>query len=57
MVADGVAERAAVLAELLADPERCDELGAAGRLYIRRHHDWDDVLDRLESLVKEVAGA
>ncbi len=57
MVADGVAERAAVLAELLANPARCDELGAAGRIYIRQHHDWDDVLDRLESLVKEVAGA
>ncbi len=55
VVADGAEERARVLAELLADPARCDELGAAGRLYIKEHHDWEDVLDQLECLVKEVA--
>lgn len=57
LVADGVEERARVLASLLADPERCDELGAAGRLYVQQHHDWEDVLDRLETLVREVARA
>jgi sugar transferase (PEP-CTERM/EpsH1 system associated) len=57
LVADGVEERAQVLADLLADPMRCDELGAAGRLYVQQHHDWKDVLDRLEILVREVARA
>jgi sugar transferase (PEP-CTERM/EpsH1 system associated) len=57
LVADGAEERSRVLADLLADPGRCDELGAAGRLYVKQHHDWGDVLDRLESLVREVARA
>lgn len=56
LVADGVEERARVLAELLADPERCDALGAAGRAYVQREHDWDAVLGRLVDVVEEVAG-
>ena len=57
LIADGVEERTRVLAGLLADLQRCDELGAAGRRYIRTHHDWTEVLDQLETLVREVAGA
>lgn len=57
LVADGAEDRARTLAGLLADPGRCDELGAAGRLYVKQHHDWTDVLDRLESLVRELASA
>lgn len=57
LVADGAEERAGVLAELLADPSRCDALGAAGRDYVRREHDWEAVLDRLEQLVGDLARA
>ncbi len=57
LVADGVTDRARVVAELLSDAARCDRLGAAGRTYVRRHHDWDAVLDRLTALVEDVAGA
>lgn len=55
LVADGAADRAEALAGLLADPARRDTLGAAGAAYVRREHDWDAVLDRLEQLVREVA--
>ncbi len=57
LVADGVVERARVLAELLSHPDRCDELGAAGRDYVRREHDWEAVLDRLAALVGDLTGA
>lgn len=55
MVADGVDDRARVIADLLLDPERCDGLAAAGQAYVRQAHDWDHVLDRLEALVREAA--
>jgi glycosyltransferase involved in cell wall biosynthesis len=57
LVVDGVEERAETVAALLADGARCDALGAAGRAYVREHHDWGRVLDRLEGLVREVTGA
>jgi sugar transferase (PEP-CTERM/EpsH1 system associated) len=57
LVADGAEERARLVAELLDDPTRCDELGAAGRDYVKRHHGWSEVLDRLEWVVREVTRA
>ncbi len=54
VVADGVDGRARVLAELLGDPERCDAIGAAGRAYVQREHDWDVVLGQLTDIVEEV---
>jgi glycosyltransferase involved in cell wall biosynthesis len=54
LVADGVDERAAAVGDLLADPPRCDALGAAGRDYVAREHDWDGVLRRLSALVADV---
>ncbi len=57
LVADGAAERAAAVAELLADPARTDALGQQGNAYVRARHDWGDVLDHLEGLVREVVGA
>ena len=55
MVADGIDDRARVISELLLDGERCDALAAAGQAYVRKAHDWDLVLDRLETLVREAA--
>lgn len=57
LVADGAEACAAAVAGLLADPARRDALGAAGRAYVRRAHDWDEVLARLEQLVRETTGA
>jgi glycosyltransferase involved in cell wall biosynthesis len=37
-------EWAATLTELLGDPERQAELGAAGRRYVEDHHHWDRCL-------------
>lgn len=55
LVADGPEARAEALVSILQDAERCDALGAAGRRYVAEHHDWDVVLDRVETLVGEVA--
>jgi sugar transferase (PEP-CTERM/EpsH1 system associated) len=57
LVADGASARADAVAGLLADPARADALGAAGRRYVRDAHDWDAVLDRLDTLVRETCRA
>lgn len=49
LVADGGLARAEMIASLLNDPARCDALGGAGQAYVRKHHDWEQVLDRLEA--------
>jgi sugar transferase (PEP-CTERM/EpsH1 system associated) len=35
------------IGELLADPARCRELGAAGRRFVEQHHHWDRCLEPL----------
>ena len=57
LVADGAEQRAAAVIPLLEDAARCDTLGERGREYVRAHHDWDVVLDRLDALVDSVCGA
>jgi len=57
LVADGTGARVQAIAGLLADPARCDALGAAGRAWVTRAHDWDAVLARLEQLVRETTRA
>jgi sugar transferase (PEP-CTERM/EpsH1 system associated) len=57
LVADGAAARAAAIAGLLADPARRDALGAAGRAFVRRAHDWDAVKARVQQLARETADA
>ncbi len=43
--------------ELLAgDHALGDELGAAGRAYVERRYDWDDLLDRYEAFLTNVRG-
>lgn len=49
LVADGIDTRAGTISALLQDGVRADTLGAAGRRYVRDHHDWDRVLDQLET--------
>jgi sugar transferase (PEP-CTERM/EpsH1 system associated) len=57
LVADGAEDRAQAIVELLTDPTRCDALAASGQAYVRREHDWEHVLDRLECLVREATVA
>ncbi len=58
LVCDGAADRARTVTDLLNDGGRRDALGQAGQTYVRRHHDWEVVLDRLEALVHQtLAGA
>lgn len=54
LVADGAPARADAVAQLLLDPTRADALGAAGRAWVARAHDWDDVQARVERLAREV---
>ncbi|MGI9501671.1 MAG: glycosyltransferase [Geminicoccaceae bacterium] len=54
LVADGAQARAEAIAALLNDPMRADALGAAGQAYVRRHHDWDRVLDQLEAALVDL---
>jgi polysaccharide biosynthesis protein PslH len=57
LVADGADARAEAIAGLLLEPARRDALGAAGRAHVLRAHDWDEVLARLERLVRETVRA
>ena len=57
LVADGAEARAAAIAGLLADPARRDALGAAGRAWVARAHDWSDVRARVQQLARETVRA
>jgi len=50
----GLAEFDAALSRLLADPQLRDQLGAAGREYVRANYQWDEVLARYERLLERV---
>lgn len=54
LVADGPEARAEAITALLNDAARADALGAAGQAYVRRHHDWDRVLDQLEASLADL---
>lgn len=56
-IADGAAGRARLVAALLADAERCDALGRAGRAYVRAEHDWDAVLDGMAASIRALVDA
>jgi len=55
LVADDGPDMARAVASLFADPEQADKLGAAGRAYVREHHDWERLMDRAAGLVSELA--
>jgi glycosyltransferase involved in cell wall biosynthesis len=54
LVADTDDELASAIVELLRDPARAARLGAAGRAYVREHHDWDVVASAYEALWEEI---
>ena len=44
-------------ARILEDPDLARRLGAAGNAYVREHHQWDDVVARLQHLLALIAEA
>jgi glycosyltransferase involved in cell wall biosynthesis len=53
-VADSDEALASSIVELLRDPARAARIGAAGRAYVRDHHNWDVVATAYEALWEEV---
>lgn len=49
-IADGIAR-------LIDDPVRADTLGAAARAWVLRHHRLEEVVGRVDEVVRQVAGA
>jgi len=45
---------AQILAQALADPERLQRIGAAGRDYVQAHHDWSAAAAQLEAVYHQL---
>jgi len=41
------------LEQLPGDPVPCLALGQAGRRYVEQHHDWREIVERLEGTYEE----
>lgn len=50
LVADGPAALAEKTLELLEQPARREAVGRAGRAYVEAHHDWRQIVSRLEEI-------
>jgi len=57
LVADDPPAMAEALVELLREPAARDRLGDRGRAWVREHHDWGVLLERLRILAREAAHA
>ncbi len=55
LVADGAAAFAAAVVRLLDDADLRRRLGRAGRFYVEEHHDWRDIVLRLETIYSDEA--
>ncbi len=53
----GFAEFESGLDALLADPELCDRMGAAGRRYVESRYEWGSLLGRFETFLDQVIAA
>jgi polysaccharide biosynthesis protein PslH len=53
LLAEQPAEYADAILTLLDDPARAARLGAAGRRYVERHHNWDTAAAQLELLYRD----
>jgi len=54
VVADGPLAMADSIVELIGDRGRRTAVGLAGRKYVESHHDWSDIITRLERIYHEV---
>ena len=55
-VADEPQEIAAAALQLLDDPHLNTQIGANGRAYVERHHDWNSITAKLENIYRETIG-
>jgi glycosyltransferase involved in cell wall biosynthesis len=53
LVADSPESYAQAILSVLANPQRQEELGRNGRLYVEQHHHWPNVAARLETIYAE----
>jgi glycosyltransferase involved in cell wall biosynthesis len=56
LVADEPQEIAAAALKLLEDPHLNTQIGANGRAYVERHHDWNSIAAQLENIYRETIG-
>jgi glycosyltransferase involved in cell wall biosynthesis len=56
LVADEPQEIAAAALQLLDDPHLNTQVGASGRAYVERHHDWNSIAAQLENIYRETIG-
>jgi len=56
LVADEPQEIAAAALQLLEDPHLSTQIGANGRAYVERHHDWNSIAAQLEDIYRETIG-
>ena len=57
LVAEQPQALAQAILDLLGDPGWQQQLGAAGRLYVEAHHNWDHIVGRLEAIYRDVVRA
>ncbi|MFC2042669.1 glycosyltransferase [Chloroflexota bacterium] len=56
LVADEPPEIAAAALKLLENPPLNSQVGANGRAYVERHHDWNSIAAQLENIYRETIG-
>jgi glycosyltransferase involved in cell wall biosynthesis len=56
LVADEPQEIAAAALKLLENPPLNSQIGANGRAYVERHHDWNSIAAQLENIYRETIG-
>jgi glycosyltransferase involved in cell wall biosynthesis len=54
LIADGAAEFAAAVAQVLSDPALATRLGRAGRAFVEQHFDWDSIAQAHDALYREL---
>lgn len=57
LVAEGAEATARQVLSLLENKGLCERLGNAGRCYVERHHDWTQVVQKLEAIYKNAIDA
>ena len=57
VLANTPAAFAATILDLLADPARRAQIGAAGHAFVTRHHDWDRAAARLVAIYQQLSAA
>ena len=53
---DDVSQVAEAVSELLAEPARARDMGAAGRARVEARHAWPDIAGRLAGWLRQAAG-